>query len=41
MGDRRIGETWHENADGDPLPILVQWLFTSETLSIQVHPNDA
>ncbi len=41
MGDRRIGETCYENADGDPLPILVQWLFTSEKLSIQVHPNDA
>lgn len=41
MGDRRIGEIWYENADGDPLPILVKWLFTSEKLSIQVHPNDA
>ncbi len=41
MGDRRIGEIWYESADGDPLPILVKWLFTSEKLSIQVHPNDA
>lgn len=41
MGDRRIGEIWYERADGEPLPILVKWLFTSEKLSIQVHPNDA
>jgi mannose-6-phosphate isomerase len=40
MGDRRIGEIWYEIADGAPLPILVKWLFTSEKLSIQVHPND-
>lgn len=41
MGDRRIGEIWYEREDGEPLPILVKWLFTSEKLSIQVHPNDA
>ncbi len=41
MGGRRIGEIWYEAADGKPLPILVKWLFTSEKLSIQVHPNDA
>jgi mannose-6-phosphate isomerase len=41
MGDRRIGEIWYESALGAPLPILVKWLFTSEKLSIQVHPNDA
>lgn len=41
MGDRRIGEIWYANADGEPLPILVKWLFTSEKLSIQVHPDDA
>ncbi len=41
MGDRRIGEIWYERAQGAPLPILVKWLFTSEKLSIQVHPNDA
>lgn len=34
----RIGEIWYE---GDDLPILVKWLFTSEKLSIQVHPDDA
>jgi mannose-6-phosphate isomerase len=40
MGGRRIGEIWYEAPDGRPLPILVKWLFTSEKLSIQVHPND-
>jgi mannose-6-phosphate isomerase len=40
MGGRRIGEIWYEGDDGHELPILVKWLFTSEKLSIQVHPND-
>ena len=35
----RIGEVWFDAPDA-PLPILVKWLFTSERLSIQVHPND-
>ena len=39
-GDRRIGEVWYDRP-GDPLPILVKWLFTSEKLSVQVHPSDA
>ena len=37
---RRIGEIWFDRA-GDHLPLLVKWLFTSERLSIQVHPDDA
>lgn len=41
FGGRQIGEIWYELADGAPLPVLVKWLFTSEKLSIQVHPNDA
>ncbi|WP_179956533.1 type I phosphomannose isomerase catalytic subunit [Sphingorhabdus profundilacus] len=41
MGGRRIGEIWYEGEQSDDLPILVKWLFTSEKLSIQVHPNDA
>ena len=41
MGGQRIGEIWYEAPDGRPLPILVKWLFTSEKLSIQVHPDDA
>lgn len=40
MGGRRIGEIWYEGEGPEPLPILVKWLFTSEKLSIQVHPND-
>jgi mannose-6-phosphate isomerase len=37
---RQIGEIWFD-APGQSLPLLVKWLFTSEKLSIQVHPNDA
>lgn len=36
---KRIGEVWFEGrAD---LPLLAKYIFTSEALSIQVHPNDA
>ena len=40
-GDRDgpIGEIWFEDAADTPL--LVKYLFTSERLSIQVHPDDA
>lgn len=41
VAGRRIGEVWYEAVDGTALPLLVKWLFTSEKLSIQVHPNDA
>lgn len=40
MGGRQIGEIWYESGTPEDLPILVKWLFTSEKLSIQVHPND-
>jgi mannose-6-phosphate isomerase len=33
---QKIGEVWFE-AD---LPLLVKFVFTSERLSVQVHPND-
>lgn len=36
----RIGEVWYEAPNAAPLPLLVKWLFTSEKLSIQVHPSD-
>lgn len=36
----RIGEIWFEPADGSELPLLVKYIFTSEKLSVQVHPND-
>jgi mannose-6-phosphate isomerase len=41
MGGRKIGEIWYDDGAAQPLPILVKWLFTSEKLSIQVHPDDA
>ena len=36
---KKIGEVWFDR-DGAPLPVLIKWLFTSERLSIQVHPDD-
>lgn len=33
------GEVWFD-APERPLPLLVKWLFTSDRLSIQVHPDD-
>ena len=41
FGDRRIGEIWFAHPGGANAPILVKFLFTSERLSIQVHPGDA
>lgn len=38
---RKIGEVWFEGAQDEKLPILVKYIFTSEKLSVQVHPNDA
>ena len=40
-GDRQIGEIWYEHPSGDDLPLLAKYIFTSEKLSIQVHPDDA
>nr|WP_247713955.1 class I mannose-6-phosphate isomerase [Qipengyuania xiamenensis] len=37
--DEPIGEIWFGGA-GAPLDLLVKYLFTSENLSIQVHPSD-
>ncbi len=36
--DRKIGEVWFEGVE---LPVLIKFLFTSEKLSVQVHPDDA
>lgn len=36
---KQIGEIWYDHV-AQKLPILVKWLFTSEKLSVQVHPND-
>ncbi|RDV05932.1 hypothetical protein DXH95_00265 [Sphingorhabdus pulchriflava] len=41
LGGQRIGEIWYNGVGQTPLPLLVKWLFTSEKLSIQVHPSDA
>lgn len=38
---RRIGEIWFDGPEGEHPPLLVKYIFTSEKLSIQVHPNDA
>jgi mannose-6-phosphate isomerase len=37
--EAKVGEVWFE--DVEPLPLLFKFLFTSERLSIQVHPDDA
>lgn len=41
-GDEAVGELWFERADKlAPMPaLLLKLLFTSEPLSIQVHPDD-
>jgi mannose-6-phosphate isomerase len=41
MANKKIGEIWFETDKDVPLALLVKWLFTSEKLSIQVHPDDA
>ena len=38
---KQIGEIWFDGPEGRHLPLLVKYIFTSEKLSIQVHPNDA
>jgi mannose-6-phosphate isomerase len=35
--DRKIGEFWFADADS---PLLIKFLFTTENLSVQVHPNN-
>jgi mannose-6-phosphate isomerase len=35
----KIGEAWFES--DRPLPLLIKLLFTTEKLSVQVHPDDA
>ena len=37
----RIGEVWLEHPSGTPLPLLIKFLFTTERLSVQVHPGDS
>lgn len=40
-GSDKIGEIWFETESGPPLALMVKYLFTSEKLSIQVHPSDS
>ncbi len=35
--EKRTGEVWFRDPDS---PILIKFLFTTENLSVQVHPND-
>jgi mannose-6-phosphate isomerase len=37
---RRIGEVWFDGPEGEHPALLVKYIFTSERLSIQVHPDD-
>ncbi len=37
----KTGEIWYQTDAKAALPLLIKWLFTSEKLSIQVHPSDA
>lgn len=39
-GPEPLGEIWFEHPDGRDVELLVKYLFTSEKLSIQVHPDD-
>ncbi|NJC34475.1 mannose-6-phosphate isomerase [Sphingomonas jejuensis] len=39
-GGEPIGEVWFQPEDGSHPELLIKYLFTSERLSIQVHPDD-
>lgn len=39
-GEEPLGEIWFEQPGGADAELLVKYLFTSEKLSIQVHPDD-
>jgi mannose-6-phosphate isomerase len=39
--DRQVGEIWFEPPAGIDLDVMAKYLFTTERLSIQVHPDDA
>jgi mannose-6-phosphate isomerase len=38
--DLQVGEIWFEPPPGRPLDVMAKYLFTTERLSIQVHPDD-
>lgn len=39
-GQPAIGEIWYDDPSGRDRELLVKYLFTSERLSVQVHPDD-
>jgi mannose-6-phosphate isomerase len=39
-GQEPLGEIWFQHPEGADVELLVKYLFTSEKLSIQVHPDD-
>ena len=39
--NEQIGEIWFEAPAARPLDVMAKYLFTTERLSIQVHPDDA
>ena len=39
--DRQVGEIWFEPPQDRELDVMAKYLFTTERLSIQVHPDDA
>lgn len=39
-GDEPVGEIWFPSPSGDDPDLLIKYLFTSERLSVQVHPDD-
>jgi mannose-6-phosphate isomerase len=40
-GEEPIGEIWFPSPAGEDPALLIKYLFTSEKLSVQVHPDDA
>lgn len=38
--DRRVGEIWFTHPALEDPPLLAKYIFTSEKLSVQVHPDD-
>lgn len=40
LPDRRVGEVCFEHPSTTDLPVLIKYLYTSEKLSIQVHPDN-
>lgn len=38
--ERKVGEIWFEPPQGLELGVMAKYLFTSERLSVQVHPDD-